>query len=145
MTSPDAVAAAGAKMKQRRTKRVPIVLEIWSSDRIRIVDPAIGRRILSNEAFRASFSGVVLTFEPTADFEERQVAAPSLLRAYLAQVWRIPGIRRTMAGVVAASLVLQLFGFAVLMFTKILVDSLLPGPGFSSLGLLGIGALAVAA
>ena len=46
-----------------------LVLEQWSPESVRVVDPAVGRRRLTAEEFNAGFTGVVLTMEPGAEFQ----------------------------------------------------------------------------
>jgi len=121
-----------------------VVLEAYSEERIEIVDPATGRRVLKAQEFHAAFSEVVLTFEPAAEFEERANAAPSLLLTYLKRAWQIPGTGRLMAQIIAASIVMQAFGFTMPLFTKVLVDGILPTRGLGMLSLLGAGAICVA-
>lgn len=59
-----------------------VVIEGVGRDRVYINDPAQGRRAVDAREFDAAFTGVLLTFEPTAAFE-RGGARPSLLRALL--------------------------------------------------------------
>jgi len=101
-----------------------VILERWSPSGVRIVDPAGGRRSLTAEEFDAHFTGVTLTFEPGAGFTPRRTAAqPSLLRYVSAYVWRTPGL---LAQILAASVLLQVFGLVLPVFTQVLVDHVLP-------------------
>lgn len=121
-----------------------VVLERYAPGRIQIVDPGTGRRALSSEEFLESFSEVVLIFEPAAGFERKVDAAPNLLLEYLKRACAMPGAVGLMAQIVAASLLLQVFGFAAPYFTKLLVDSFLPAHGIGMLSTLGAGAVCVA-
>ncbi|MBV9282537.1 MAG: peptidase domain-containing ABC transporter, partial [Chloroflexi bacterium] len=101
-----------------------VVLERWSPRGVHIVDPAGGRRFVTAEEFDAHFTGVALVFEPGPGFVKRRRAAqPSLLRYVSAYAWRTPGV---LAQVLAASLLLQVLGLALPVFTQVLVDRVLP-------------------
>jgi ATP-binding cassette, subfamily B, bacterial len=102
-----------------------IVIERWSLRWVEIIDPGLGRRRLKKAEFAASFTGVVLTFEPGSQFERRQV--PNTQRSwrnYLIQyALDRPGLLLQILG---SSLLLQAMGLVVPIFTKILVDRVLP-------------------
>lgn len=114
-----------------------VVLERWSSKKVEIVDPASGRRRLTADEFDASFTGVVLTFEPGVQFERRSAADRSAWRRYLLPyVLRTPGL---LIQVLVASLLLQILGLALPVFTKVLVDQVLPFQIDDVMPILGIG------
>jgi ATP-binding cassette, subfamily B, bacterial len=101
-----------------------IVIERWSPQRVEIVDPSYGRRQLTSTDFAAGFTGVVLTFEPGPQFAYRDRKDPRSWRNYLIQyVLDKPGLLWQILG---SSLLLQVLGLAVPIFTKILVDRVLP-------------------
>ncbi len=114
-----------------------VIVERWSPKSVEIVDPAAGRRRLSTEEFDASFTGVVLTFEPGDHFERRRTSAqPSLYQHLLAYLLHTPGL---LIQILAASLVLQILGLALPVFTKVLVDQILPFQIDNVMPILGIG------
>ncbi|GLW21810.1 peptidase domain-containing ABC transporter [Microbispora triticiradicis] len=85
-----------------------------------VVDPARGRRRLSQRQFRAGYSGKVLLADAPAGLAPAARHRPwRVLRPLLA-----PALanRRLIAAVVLASLAAQLFGLAVPLFTKLVVD-----------------------
>lgn len=47
-----------------------VVLEGWTKSGYRIMDPALGRRLVSTEEFNQEFSGVVVQMKPGEDFQE---------------------------------------------------------------------------
>jgi ATP-binding cassette, subfamily B, bacterial len=103
-----------------------IVVEHWSPDSVDVIDPAIGRRHLTAEEFDAGFTGVVLMFEPGVNFEPTGTSntARPLWRRYLVKyVLQAPGL---LAQIIGASLLLQVLGLALPLFTKVLVDFALP-------------------
>lgn len=59
-----------------------VVIEGLRGGRVYINDPAYGRRTVDAAEFDAAFTGVLLTFEPTAEFK-RAGGRPSLIRALL--------------------------------------------------------------
>src|SRR5262249_45414382 len=64
-----------------------VVFETLRDDAVDVIDPATGRRRVSMEDFRKSFTGVALLLEPSDDFEERPRTT--------GQVWRY--VRRLLA------------------------------------------------
>lgn len=126
-----------------------VVLEKYAPGRVTIVDPGLGRRTLTPEAFAAGYSGVTLTFAPGPDFAERmaalgQTAPPFTWRAFARRVWAVDGATGLMAQLLAASLALQAAGLILPLATWLVMEVLLPDAGAYNLALLG-GGLAVAA
>jgi ATP-binding cassette subfamily B protein len=115
-----------------------VVVERWSPTGAEIVDPAVGRRLLSAAEFDQGFTGVVLTFEPGAHFERRR-ATPSVWLGYMGRVLRSPGTRAVLAQIVGASLILQVLGLAVPVLTTVLVDQVLPLRITGVMAVLGLG------
>jgi ABC-type bacteriocin/lantibiotic exporter with double-glycine peptidase domain len=118
-----------------------VIVERWSPKSVTIVDPAIGRRRLSAEEFGARFTGVALTFEPGVQFEHRRSAAGTTWKSYLPLMLQTPGASLTIGQVIGASVLLQIMGLALPVFTKVLVDSILPSRLDSLLTMLGLGAV----
>ena len=101
-----------------------IVVERWTPDNVDVIDPAVGRRHLTAEEFDAGFTGVVLTFEPGVNFERSSSTARPLWRRYLLKyVLQAPGL---LAQIIGASILLQVLGLALPLFTKVLVDFAIP-------------------
>ncbi len=116
-----------------------MVLEKWTPKYAAVVDPAGGRRRLTLKEFDAGFTGVVITMEPGPHFKRQSSAPPLSLSIYVRQFIRqSPG---SFAQVVAASVVLQLFGLILPLLTKIIVDDILPFKLNNVMALLGIGML----
>ena len=114
-----------------------IVVERWSPERVDVVDPAAGRRQLTAAEFDAGFTGVVLVFEPGVHFERSRSTAHPLWRRYLLKyVLQAPGL---LLQIIAASLLLQVLGLALPLFTKVLVDFVLPFGVDNILMLFGLG------
>ncbi|MET8991942.1 peptidase domain-containing ABC transporter [Nonomuraea wenchangensis] len=117
-----------------------VVVERWAVDRVDIIDPGSGRRRLTPQEFAAGFSGVLLAFEPGAGFRR---GSSSMASAWRREFLRTLLQRRRglLAQVIAASLLLQLLGLALPLFSEILLDTLLPHRAIDLLPLLGIAVL----
>jgi len=98
-----------------------VVLDGFHKGQVRLNDPAVGPRVVTEEELDQAFTGVVLTFKPGPDFE-RKGQPPRLL----------PALRRRLTGsaagllfVLLAGLALVIPGLAVPVFSKVFVDSVL--------------------
>ncbi|MCP3906217.1 MAG: NHLP family bacteriocin export ABC transporter peptidase/permease/ATPase subunit [Planctomycetes bacterium] len=98
-----------------------LVVEGFGKGVVYLNDPAHGRRVVTNDEFDKSFSGIVLTFEPGPEFT-RGGTKPSVIRA-LAK--RLDGIRTALAFCVLAGLGLVVPGLVIPTFTKVFVDDIL--------------------
>jgi ATP-binding cassette subfamily B protein len=103
-----------------------VVVERWNPRYVDIVDPAVGRRRVSIAEFDASFTGVVLTFEPGPEFTPRSKSDGPSIRGYVRAMFRQSGILRTFVLVLAGSAALQLIAFSIPAITKLLFDRVLP-------------------
>jgi ABC-type bacteriocin/lantibiotic exporter with double-glycine peptidase domain len=103
-----------------------VVLERWTPRYVDIVDPAVGRRRLTPAEFDTDFTGVVLAFSPTSQFERSAGTTSSDWLPMLRHVLALPGVRGFMLQVLLASLLLQAVGLALPLFTATLVDIVLP-------------------
>ncbi len=117
-----------------------LVIERWTPKGAEVVDPASGRRRLAPGELDAGLTGVVLTFEPGSGFERRRRGGHPW-RRYLASVAGRRGVPRALVQVALASLLLQLFGLAVPLVTKVVVDRVIPGGLSGVLNVLGLGVL----
>lgn len=118
-----------------------VVVERWSPAGVDIVDPAIGRRHLSPEAFDLGFTGVALVCEPGSGFAPRRASGRSwtaYLRTYALQA---PG---TVAQIVLVSVLLQALGLALPVASAVLIDHVLPRRAEGVLPILGIGLVVLA-
>jgi ABC-type bacteriocin/lantibiotic exporter with double-glycine peptidase domain len=123
-----------------------VVVERWSPKQVDIVDPGAGRRRLSPAEFEAGLTGVVLTFEPGIHFKRVRERANPPWRTYAATMLRAPGAASLLTQVFGASLCLLILGLALPLFTKVIVDRVLPLRNVGVMGILAAGlVLAVAA
>lgn len=116
-----------------------LVVERWSPQEVRVVDPAAGRRRLTSEEFSAGFTGVVLTMAPGPQFQPGRSADKLSWRAYLRDIAQAPGARSMLLQILAASALLQALGLIFPLFTMVLVDNILPAQAASLLTILGVG------
>jgi ATP-binding cassette subfamily B protein len=105
-----------------------VVVERWVRGRVTIIDPALGRRSMSLEDFSASYSGVALVCEGGASVAPVPPRRRPLWVDYLAAMFHDVGAQGALAQIVVASVVLQATGLATALFTKLVVDDVVP-PG----------------
>ncbi|MBD3308269.1 NHLP family bacteriocin export ABC transporter peptidase/permease/ATPase subunit [candidate division KSB3 bacterium] len=98
-----------------------VVLTGMKGKKVYINDPAMGPRVLSYDEFDQSFTGVVLTFEPTPAFEKGG-QKPSVMKA-LAK--RLQGVKLALTYAMLAGLFLVIPGLVIPTFQKIFIDNIL--------------------
>jgi len=116
-----------------------IVVERWSPARIDVVDPGMGRLALTPEEFEAGFSGVALTFEPGPEFQRRKRAPRLTRRAYLKYALHNRGASGMLTQAILASIVLQLLGLVLPLFTKVVIDDVIPLRSMDMMPILAVG------
>jgi ABC-type bacteriocin/lantibiotic exporter with double-glycine peptidase domain len=99
-----------------------VVFERLRRNGVQVVDPAHGRRRLSMEVFRRSYTGVAITFEPGEDFQPSTLTAKGTWR-YLRPLL---GQSQRLARVLVASVLLRLLALALPLLTGLLVDRIVP-------------------
>lgn len=100
-----------------------LVLEGFRRGRVYLNDPASGPRIVSEQEFDEAFTGVVLTFEPGADFK----VGGAKRSLFAALKMRLVGSGEALAYVVLAGIALVLPGLIIPTFSKVFVDDILVG------------------
>ena len=98
-----------------------VVLEGYKDNMYYINDPASGPRKVTREEFNDSFSGVALTFSPTADF--RTGGKPFSLLDGLKK--RMTGLEQALVYILLVSLLLVIPGLVVPSFLRIFIDYVL--------------------
>lgn len=112
-----------------------VVFERATRRGVHLVDPAYGRRCVSMEQFRRSFTGVALVIESTDALKPSERGRSSVWR-YLAQ---LRAHQRLVTRTVAVSLLLRLFALALPVLTALLVDRVVPHSDKSLLAVVGLG------
>lgn len=100
-----------------------LVLERWDGRTASVVDPAVGRRSIPRAEFSDGFTGVVLELSPTAAFRRRPARRRPVWIGILRDVFGQS--RATFAGILLASLLLQLLILVPALVTKFVVDDVL--------------------
>jgi ABC-type bacteriocin/lantibiotic exporter with double-glycine peptidase domain len=120
-----------------------VVLEHISGDIFEIVDPARGRRRVSADEFRESFTGIIITLEPGADFQQQTADDTPFWWRYLQHLLRLPEAKAALAQLLLALVLLQLIGLSIPALTQALVDAVLPSGANSLMTLTGLGLLVI--
>jgi NHLM bacteriocin system ABC transporter peptidase/ATP-binding protein len=98
-----------------------LVLEGFTKKRVYLSDPAQGRYFVTHKEFDDSYTGVVLTFSPSKDFEkgnEKKGLFASLIS-------RITNSKLSITYIIIASLFLVIPGLVIPSFLKIFIDKYL--------------------
>jgi len=98
-----------------------LVVEGFRNGKVYLNDPAAGPRVVSDEEFDLSFTGVVLTFEAGAEFKKG--GQPQSVLAALKR--RFVGLNDAIAYLVLVGVALVLPGLVVPVFTSVFIDKLL--------------------
>lgn len=122
-----------------------VIVERWSCKQVELVDPAIGRRTLTAAEFEAGFTGVLLVLEPGLDFRPHRSTGRPAWRNYLRAMLQTAGVVGLLGQILVASFCLLLLGLALPLFTKLVVDRVLPLHMVSVMARIGAGLVLVAA
>ncbi len=98
-----------------------LVVEGFRNGKVYLNDPAAGPRVVSDEEFDLSFTGVVLNFEAGAEFKKG--GQPQSVLAALKR--RFVGLKDAIAYLVLVGVALVLPGLVVPVFTSVFIDKLL--------------------
>jgi subfamily B ATP-binding cassette protein HlyB/CyaB len=97
-------------------------------------------RIIAKDAFLAAWTGKLLLFTLRGGFSSQEVRFG--LKWFLPSIWKY---RKPLTEVLVASLVLQIFALITPIFTQVIIDKVLVHRGISTLDVLTIGLVAIAA
>ncbi|OJE39120.1 hypothetical protein BAQ47_13050 [Bacillus tropicus] len=118
-----------------------VVVEKIKGNKVFILDPAIGRRVLLLEEIKAALSGMCISLKPTRHLEKRKVKGSWI--EYLRFLWNEPWL---VSSIVVFSLWVQILAIATPMFVQFIVDNVITPGGndaYMSLLAIAIGILAV--
>lgn len=115
-----------------------VVLERIGSRYAHIVDPSGGRARVDVAALDDQFTGVVLTFAPTEEFEPRAPQVTRTLTHHLRSALGAEGVKKGLAHVLGASVAQHVVGLGVPAITAVVFDRFIPE---GSLGVLDVAML----
>jgi ATP-binding cassette, subfamily B, bacterial len=116
-----------------------LVLERVARRGLRVVDPAHGRRLVPFDEVRRAYTGVAIVFEPADDFDTSGSPAKGTWR-YLRPILKQP---RSLARVIATSVVIRLVALALPLLTLVVVDEIAPRADRHLLLVLALGLAAI--
>lgn len=116
-----------------------VVLDRLRNGRLDIVDPAMGRRQVSLEQFRRSFTGIALEMEPGEEFQPGRRRAKGTWRHHR----RLIEHSGLLSRVVVTSILIQILALAMPLLVGVLVDRVVPRGDYHLLAVLGAGLLTV--
>jgi len=98
-----------------------LVVEGFRDGKVYLNDPAAGERVVSDEEFDLSFTGVVLTFQPEAEFKkggQKQSVLEALKRRFV-------GLNDAILYLVLVGVALVLPGLVIPVFSSVFIDKFL--------------------
>ena len=98
-----------------------VVVDGFSNDKVFLNDPALGRRVVSEDEFDQSFTGIVLTFAVGPNFLPS--GQPRSLLGSLRK--RLIGAKAALAYLIAIGLLLVIPGVIIPVFTSVFIDYVL--------------------
>lgn len=101
-----------------------LVLEGFHKGKVFLNDPASGRRLITEEEFNQSFTGIVMGLWPTEDFLKDRKKPPSLTAALKK---RLKGSETALIYIILVGLALVIPGLAIPVFSQVFVDDILLG------------------
>jgi len=114
-----------------------IVVYAVTRDRVIVADPAIGQRTLTHAEFKAGWTGYTLLLQPTALLKETEDSSEPFWRFFelVKPHWFV------LLEVLAASILIQLFGLVTPLLTQLLLDRVLVQRSTLTLTAVGFGLL----
>ena len=113
-----------------------VVLKAVKGDKVHIVDPGIGLRVMSLSKVSDHFTGIALEFSPTAEFSPQDAR----LRPHLSLLWsRLVGLKRAIFQTLTLSIILQIIVIAAPFYLQLVVDGALAKKDYGLLKALALG------
>jgi NHLM bacteriocin system ABC transporter peptidase/ATP-binding protein len=118
-----------------------VVLEGFQKGKVFLNDPASGRRVVTEDEFNQSFTGITMVFAPAPQFQKDR-KKPSLISSLKK---RLKGSEKALIYVILVGLALVIPGLAIPVLARVFVDDILLGGKGSWLIplLLGMGVTAI--
>ncbi|HEY1639540.1 MAG TPA: peptidase domain-containing ABC transporter [Streptosporangiaceae bacterium] len=118
-----------------------VVLDGMTRSGIRVIDPALGRRVVREDELRRAYTGVAIALERGAEFVPGGPPARGTWR-YLRPIL---GQARSLSKVVVTSLILRVSALALPLMTALVIDQVVPRDDHHLLVLFAIGVAMVIA
>lgn len=112
-----------------------IVVYRVEAHQVMVADPAVGRKYISKEEFKAHWTGYALLIDPTEQLKNVEFQKASLGR-YIKLL--IP-YRSLVFQIILVSLLIQLFSLVTPLFTQIILDKVVVQKSISTLNIFAIG------
>jgi len=100
-----------------------VIHEITKSDKFVIADPETGLDTITRDQFELIFTGVLIVMVPTSNFEQIKYKDKNMFDLFKALI--LPQ-KRMLLTIILASLLLSVVGILSSMFSKILMDEIIP-------------------
>lgn len=113
-----------------------VVLKKVTSNRIEILDPAVGARRLSLQEVSRHFTGVALELTPTADFRA-QTPTPRI--SWRSLLGKVSGLKRSLIQIGLMAMALELFALVAPFFQQLVIDEVLTAGDRDLLAVLALG------
>lgn len=118
-----------------------VVFDRLTSSYLEVIDPAMGRRRIPRTEASRAFTGVVLVFEPSQEFEPGDETGST--RRVWSYLRRIASHSKLLSRILVTSVLVHGFTLTVPLLIGLLVDRVVPDGGERLLGLIGLGLLTV--
>jgi len=113
-----------------------IVLKAVKGDKVHIIDPGLGLRVMPLSKVSDHFTGIALELTPTAEFSPIEAR----LKPHLSLLWsRLVGLKRAIFQTLTLSIILQIIVLATPFYLQLVVDGALPKRDYGLLMALAIG------
>ena len=113
-----------------------VVLKSVKGDKVQIVDPGIGLRVMKLSKVSDHFTGIALELSPTAEFSPQEAR----LKPHLSLLWsRLMGLKRAIFQTLTLSVILQIIVIAAPFYLQLVVDGALAQKDYGLLKALAFG------
>jgi ATP-binding cassette subfamily B protein RaxB len=113
-----------------------VVLKAIKGNKVLIVDPGVGLRVMSLSKVSDHFTGIALELSPTAEFSPQEAR----LKPHLSLLWsRLVGLKRAIFQTLTLSIILQIIVIAAPFYLQLVVDGALAQQDYGLLKALALG------
>ena len=113
-----------------------VVLKSIKGNKVHIVDPGIGLRVMSLSKVSDHFTGIALELTPTAEFSPQEAR----LKPHLSLLWsRLVGLKRAIFQTLTLSIILQIIVITAPFYLQLVVDGALAQKDYGLLKALALG------